>query len=181
MDNAWFGEIAKHNAALASLINAAGKVGSKGNAAYLTFMARRLMEMWRVLNKTGSIYLHCDPAMSHSLKLVMDALFGHENYRNEIIWHYGGAAKAAKSLFLNTMLFCFMPKAHKTHLTPFGCRQKKLLAGPEKMKNFAIRFGKLIPCLIRRNEKTAPAIQPKNPKRYSRALLRHPPTKAIWC
>jgi site-specific DNA-methyltransferase (adenine-specific) len=42
----------------------------------------------RVLKPTGSIYLHCDPTASHYLKLVMDAVFGVENYRNEIAWCY---------------------------------------------------------------------------------------------
>ena len=54
--------------------------------AYLTYMAVRLLEMRRLLKDTGSIYLHCDPTMSHYLKLVMDAVFGRANFRNEIIW-----------------------------------------------------------------------------------------------
>lgn len=54
--------------------------------AYLSMMAPRLMELRRVLKKTGSIYLHCDPTASHYLKLMMDAIFGAENFQNEIIW-----------------------------------------------------------------------------------------------
>lgn len=54
--------------------------------AYLCMMAPRLLEMKRVLKPTGSIYLHCDPTASHYLKLLMDAVFGTENYRSEIIW-----------------------------------------------------------------------------------------------
>ena len=54
--------------------------------AYLTCMAVRLLELHRVLKETGSLYLHCDPTASHYLKLVLDAVFGKENYRNEIIW-----------------------------------------------------------------------------------------------
>ena len=49
-------------------------------------MAVRLIEMERVLKPTGSIYLHCDPTASHYLKLLMDAIFGRGNSRNEIIW-----------------------------------------------------------------------------------------------
>ena len=56
--------------------------------AYLTMMCIRLLELKRVLKKTGSIYLHCDPTASHYLKIVMDAIFGVKNFRNEIIWHY---------------------------------------------------------------------------------------------
>lgn len=49
-------------------------------------MAIRLIECRRVLKQTGSIYLHCDSTMSHYLKIVMDCIFGENNFRNEIIW-----------------------------------------------------------------------------------------------
>ena len=58
--------------------------------AYLLNMATRLIPMRRVLANTGSIYLHCNPTASHYLKLVMDAIFGTKNFRNEIIWAYRG-------------------------------------------------------------------------------------------
>ena len=64
---------------------------TKSDKSYLAYMAARLIEMKRVLKDTGSIYLHCDPTMSHYLKLLMDAVFGHRNFRNEIIWYYRGA------------------------------------------------------------------------------------------
>jgi site-specific DNA-methyltransferase (adenine-specific) len=54
--------------------------------AYLAMMAVRLVELHRVLKDSGSLYLHCDPTASHYLKLVLDAVFGPENFRNEIIW-----------------------------------------------------------------------------------------------
>jgi DNA modification methylase len=54
--------------------------------AYLAMMAPRLVELRRVLKPTGSIYLHCDSTASHYLKLLMDALFLPQNFRNEVIW-----------------------------------------------------------------------------------------------
>jgi site-specific DNA-methyltransferase (adenine-specific) len=54
--------------------------------AYLCMMAVRLLELHRVLKPTGSLYLHCDPTASHYLKIVLDSLFGPENYRSEIVW-----------------------------------------------------------------------------------------------
>jgi DNA modification methylase len=54
--------------------------------AYLAMMAARLVELHRVLKPTGSLYLHCDPTASHYLKLLLDGVFGPENFRNEIIW-----------------------------------------------------------------------------------------------
>jgi DNA modification methylase len=61
-------------------------LGETSMMAYLTMMAPRLLELRRVLKDTGSIYLHCDPTASHYLKILMDAVFGTENYRSEIVW-----------------------------------------------------------------------------------------------
>lgn len=65
-------------------------------AAYLVMMTPRLLETKRVLKDTGSIYLHCNPAASHYLKLLMDMIFGPENFRNEIIWSYKGGGRSQK-------------------------------------------------------------------------------------
>src|SRR4030042_1441916 len=54
--------------------------------AYLTMMCIRLVELKRVLKDTGSIYLHCDSTASHYLKILLDSIFGVENFRNEIVW-----------------------------------------------------------------------------------------------
>ncbi len=63
--------------------------------AYLVMIAERLLELRRVLKPAGSLYLHCDPAASHYLKLLLDAVFGAANFRNEIVWSYktGGASQ----------------------------------------------------------------------------------------
>lgn len=64
--------------------------------AYLSMMAPRLIELKRVLKNTGSIYLHCDTTASHYLKLLMDAIFNPENFRNEIIWRRTSSNKSVK-------------------------------------------------------------------------------------
>jgi len=61
-------------------------IGENPMMAYLAMMAVRLVELHRVLKDTGSLYLHCDPTASHYLKLVLDAVFGAENFINEIAW-----------------------------------------------------------------------------------------------
>ena len=66
--------------------------------AYLVMMAQRMIELHRVLKPTGSIYLHCDPTASHYLKLLMDASFGKENFRNEIVWKRSSAHSDAKAM-----------------------------------------------------------------------------------
>jgi site-specific DNA-methyltransferase (adenine-specific) len=66
-------------------------LGNSDMMAYLAMMAPRLIELRRVLKVTGSIYLHCDPTASHYLKMLMDAIFGPQNFRNEIIWRRTGS------------------------------------------------------------------------------------------
>ena len=61
-------------------------LGQSDMMAYLSMMAVRLLQLHRVLKPTGSLFLHCDPTASHYLKLLLDALFGPQNYRNEILW-----------------------------------------------------------------------------------------------
>jgi DNA modification methylase len=61
-------------------------LGDSDATAYLTDMTPRLAELHRVLAPAGSAYLHCDPTMSHYLKVIMDAIFGQVNFRNEIVW-----------------------------------------------------------------------------------------------
>ena len=61
-------------------------VGPNDVLAYLVMMTARLIELHRVLKPTGSLYLHCDPTASHYLKVLLDAIFGPTNFRNEIVW-----------------------------------------------------------------------------------------------
>ncbi len=61
-------------------------LGENDMMAYLAMMGPRLVELHRVLKSSGSIYLHCDPTASHYLKILMDAVFGPVNFKNEIIW-----------------------------------------------------------------------------------------------
>ncbi|MYF37536.1 MAG: hypothetical protein F4219_02010 [Gammaproteobacteria bacterium] len=85
VDIAWLDLIEAKHTRLNKVIHAAM---SKSDKSYLIYMAVRLLEMHRILKSTGSIYLHCDPTMSHYLKLLMDAIFGRKNFRNEVVWHY---------------------------------------------------------------------------------------------
>jgi DNA modification methylase len=82
-------------------------LGESDLLAYLSMMAPRLVELRRVLKSTGSIYLHCDPTASHYLKMLMDAIFGSENFRNEIIWRRTGAHGPRRSFgpIHDTLLF----------------------------------------------------------------------------
>ncbi len=67
--------------------------------AYLVMMAPRLVELWRVMKPTASIYLHCDPTASHYLKLLMDAIFGAERFTNSISWKRSGRRSSIYKIF----------------------------------------------------------------------------------
>jgi DNA modification methylase len=71
-------------------------LGENDAMAYLVNMAPRLVELHRVLKPTGSLYLHCDPTMSHYLKVMLDAIFGPERFVNEVIWKRSTAHSDAK-------------------------------------------------------------------------------------
>ncbi len=73
-------EVAKAITAMRDLL------GPNDVLAYLVMMTPRLVELHRVLKPTGSMYLHCDPTASHYLKVMLDAIFGPTNFRNEIVW-----------------------------------------------------------------------------------------------
>ena len=88
IDRLWLLLLRDANRVLYHVIEAARLVQGNNTAAYLSMIAQRLVEMRRVLKPTGSIYLHCDTTASHYLKAVMDAVFGPDFFRNEIVWHY---------------------------------------------------------------------------------------------
>ncbi len=91
--------------------------------SYLAYMAVRLLEMHRILKPTGSIYLHCDPTMNHYLKLVMDAIFGIRNFRNEIVWRRSdskarGSQHTARSWGNSIDSLLFFSKSDQAELKP---------------------------------------------------------------
>ena len=101
--------------------------------AYLVYMTERLVVMKTILKPTGSIYLHCDPTASHYIKALMDAIFGHQNFRNEIIWHYRrwtGKAQKFQSLH-DTLLF--YTKTNKYLYTDYTEKSK------QRKKNYHTR------------------------------------------
>ena len=84
----WVDQIKDDYPELMGAIQHARHTHSDGMGAFLCFMAVRLAEMRRILKDTGSIYLHCDPTASHYIKQVMDSIFGHKQFCNELIWSY---------------------------------------------------------------------------------------------
>ena len=89
-------------------------LGETGSLAYVSYMGERLAECRRVLKSTGSVYLHCDPTMSHYLKVLMDGIFGHDYFRNEIIWCYNKWSVAATQFVKNHDVILFYTKGRSS-------------------------------------------------------------------
>ena len=85
----------------------ARKMHSPGMQAYLIMMATRLLQCHELLKETGSLFLHCDPTANAYLRLMLDSIFGKQNFRNEIIWHYKKWSNSGKMFQRNhdTILF----------------------------------------------------------------------------
>ena len=85
--NVAYDEVMAHGGSIARLIEALRSALRESDLmAYLVMMTPRLVEMRRVLNETGTLYLHCDTTASHYLKIVLDCIFGAERFQNEVIW-----------------------------------------------------------------------------------------------
>ena len=102
----WLEEIRDDNRALFEVIEAAGHCHGQDIAAFLCFLSVRLLEMHRILKPTGSLYLHCDHTANAYIRMAMDAIFGPDNFRNEIVWCYTGPSNTKK----------WFPRKHDTIL-----------------------------------------------------------------
>ena len=95
-------------------------LGETDILAYLSMMAPRLVELRRVLKSTGSLYLHCDPTASHYLKMLLDAVFGPENFRNEIIWKRTSARSDSHTVnHIHDVIFLYTRSDHWTWNTQY--------------------------------------------------------------
>ena len=121
VDAEWINLIeAKHPALYRVLLAAM----TNSDKAYLVYMAARLLELRRVLKPVGSIYLHCDPTMGAYLKLLMDAVFGRRNFRNELTWRRsrGKGLNPRKYVSNTDRILFYAPKSAtwNQQYVPFG-------------------------------------------------------------
>lgn len=86
----------KENIKLHKYIKDENEILSESIKAYLCYMALRIIEMKRLLKNTGSIYYHIDSSVSHHVRIMLDLVFGRENFRNEIIWSYSHGGRGKK-------------------------------------------------------------------------------------
>ena len=119
----WIISIKEDNDEMYSFLEGIKNIGNKYNFCYLAYMAIRLIECHRVLKDTGSLYLHCDPTMSHYLKILLDCIFGESNFRSEIIWKRSNPHSDSKSFGNNTDSIFFYTKSNHH---PFNVLKEKL-------------------------------------------------------
>ena len=125
-----------NNKGLYQLIASSREIHSKGMFSYLVMMSLRLIEMNRIIKPHGSIYLHCDHSAGHYLKLVMDALFGKDNFQNSIIWHYKKWSTGKYAFQKNHDTILFYSKSGKNKSRAFNQLYMERAASTQK------RFGK---------------------------------------
>ena len=114
-DKEWHESVKDEHRCIYTVIEASEHSYGKSMKAYLCVMTERLFEMHRILKKTGSIYLHCDPTASHYLKIIMDCIFGEKNFNNEIIWSYQRWTGATKHFQKMHDIILFYAKDKKNH------------------------------------------------------------------
>ena len=92
--------------------------------SYLTMMALRIYYMRKILKESGSFYLHCDPTMSHYLKVLCDMIFGNKQFRNEIVWNYGKWTNLSKLFQRNHDIILFYTKSNNYCFNPIYVDKK---------------------------------------------------------
>ena len=127
----WLVDLRRTHEPIADLINVTRYTHSEGTAAYLCYMAIRLLEIHRVLKPTGSLYLHCDHTANGYLRQLLDAVFGKENFRNAIVWHYNKWTNAAAYFQRNHDTVLFYAKSAATQYN------KQFVMTPHKERTIA--------------------------------------------
>ena len=107
-------------------------LGTNDMMAYLAMMSPRLVELQRKLKPVGSLYLHCDPTASHYLKLLLDAVFGTNSFKNEIVWQRTNAHNMRTKGYVRANdIILFYSKSDR-----FTFNEQYTEYGPEQMKRF---------------------------------------------
>ncbi|MXX84741.1 MAG: hypothetical protein F4Y70_14970 [Chloroflexi bacterium] len=116
----WLDHTREHWPALNEVIEAAYTAHSPSMAAFLAFMSVRLIEMHRILKPTGSLYLHCDPTANSYLRLMLDAIFGVKQFRNEIVWSYQGTGQPKNAFKRKHDTILFYAKSPNAYFSDEG-------------------------------------------------------------
>lgn len=94
--------------------------------SFLTYMGVRAVEMHRILRDDGTLYWHCDPKASHYIKIILDAIFGKGNFRNEIVWHYGKWSNVTRGFQSNHDIILRYTKSDDFTFNPIYVSRRKI-------------------------------------------------------
>lgn len=88
---------------------------------YIFFMRERLLEIKRILKESGTVFLHCDSTASHYLRVLLDEIFGEDNFRSEIIWSYKRWSNSKKGLLAGHQTIFLYSKSSKYKFNTIYC------------------------------------------------------------
>ena len=111
------------NLEIYNFLHANRKIFTASQSSYLTMMGSRLYYMRKVMKETASFYLHCDPTMSHYLKILCDIVFGGKNFQNEIVWYYGGGGASTQRWGRKHDVLLFYTKSERWTFNADAVRQ----------------------------------------------------------
>jgi len=111
-----------------------------GINVYIDWMKQRVMELHRVLKPTGSMYLHCDWHAGHYLKVMIDEVFGYNNFQNEIVWYYRGGGVSKERFGRRHDTIFFYTKGNKWSFNPDEIRTPYSEESLERLKYKARAF-----------------------------------------
>ena len=166
---------------IADLIAVTRHTHSESVAAYLCYMAVRLLEIHRILKPTGSLYLHCDHTANGYLRQALDVIFGRANFRNEIAWCYNKWTNAAMSFQNNHDTILFYTKADDyTFNKQYHITKRKQVSIDRGWETNTVQGGKRQIMVYDRNKADA-EIASKPAGHYDRVIdmNRKPPGSAI--
>ncbi|MDR0926824.1 MAG: HNH endonuclease [Ignavibacteria bacterium] len=156
VNEAYLETLAANYPVLTRFIATVGRIHSNAMMAYLTYMAQRIVEMHRVLKDTGSLYLHCDPTASHYLKVLLDEIFGKNNFRNEITWKRNEmfVSSASKKYDVTTDIIFFYTKTNEYTYNPQFIKSKR---DPSNSYKLTDENGKKYQTVLITGHKTLPS------------------------
>ena len=121
VDELRFAELIDRYPEIKHVVNAIGVTHGSGSAAYAVMMGTRIFEFHRVLKPTGSLFLHCNQDANFMLRILLDFVFGAENFRGELIWHYGKMHNAEHSFPKNHDTIYYYSKSDKFCFNVLPC------------------------------------------------------------
>jgi len=140
VNEAYLEKLIEKYPSMVRFIQSIQEIHSRAMMSYIAYMTQRIIEMHRILKTTGSFYLHCDPTASHYLKVILDFIFGKENFKNEIIWERMVGAKGsqfkAKKFGASSDVILFYAKSDDAYFDIYSAKNE--MSELDRIKKFPL-------------------------------------------